>query len=306
MCFDIKKFTYGVELELADIDTRVELPEGNKWDYNDGTIVNSSGLANDPTKKYVKYGGEINTKPTNTIDEQINEIKKIYDLFGEQLTINYTSNLHIHIHVPGLSNNLDALKKLQRYISKYDTWVYENIDPIPQPDKKLTSDEYKAAKKRAIRRKKSHHWRLPKFAYDKMLNSKTIQEFYEAHAPLNKKTGKPHWGAVCRTGVNLMQLFNETDTIEFRHFTCSYDLFEVKCAIEWCKCFVDAALNTNETPIDILKNNIQFKFPKFQPFNYELDKIFQKTHFLKNSRKVAIENIEELLELNIIKKENIR
>ena len=50
--YDTNLWTYGSELELADLDTRKILPEGNKWDYKDGSIANSNGLANDPKKEF--------------------------------------------------------------------------------------------------------------------------------------------------------------------------------------------------------------------------------------------------------------
>ncbi len=134
-------FTYGSELELADVDTRILLPEGSKWDYKDGSIANSNGLANDPKKEFNLYGGEINVKPTSSIEEQIEEIEKVFEVLKNNggYTINFSCNLHIHIGVPGLSKDLEYLKKLQSYIRKYDTIIFDHVDPIPKEKK----DNYK-------------------------------------------------------------------------------------------------------------------------------------------------------------------
>ena len=45
------------------------------WNDKDNTIVNSNGVANDPLGKLCKYGGEINTKPTSTVEEQVEIIR---------------------------------------------------------------------------------------------------------------------------------------------------------------------------------------------------------------------------------------
>jgi hypothetical protein len=287
---------------LADVDTRIILPDGNKWDYDDGSIANSSGVANDPQKIIVKYGGEINVKPSNSIQEHIDEIQKIYDCVGNFDT-NYTSNLHIHIGVPGLSSDLDALKRLQCFIHTYQDEVFQKVDPVPPTDPSLKGEEYKAANKRTIRRRKSHHWKVGEKFHGLMMNANSIQEFYEAHAP-KLPNGKPHWGAVCRAGINLLQLFNETDTVEFRHFPGTKSVKEIGYCILWCQIFMHCALNTGENPL-IYLDKYDFKFPKFKPFNYKIDKIFHLTHFLKQSRTDAIKNINMLLEQGIIKETDL-
>ena len=61
-------FDYGTELELADVDTKITLPEGNEWNSQETDITNTNGIGNDPWKILNRYGGEINVKPTATID----------------------------------------------------------------------------------------------------------------------------------------------------------------------------------------------------------------------------------------------
>ena len=64
--------TFGAELELPDIDTTTVIPEHiGKYDLEDFTIVNNNGLANDPKKRYILIGSEINMTPTNTIDQMV-------------------------------------------------------------------------------------------------------------------------------------------------------------------------------------------------------------------------------------------
>ncbi|MEN6369497.1 MAG: hypothetical protein ABFD77_07360, partial [Thermotogota bacterium] len=64
--YDTDSFTYGVELEYADVKFGNPLPNGCAWNTKDNTIVNSNGIANDPLGKLWLFGGEINTRPTDT------------------------------------------------------------------------------------------------------------------------------------------------------------------------------------------------------------------------------------------------
>lgn len=293
---DLDNLTFGCELEIADCDTRKKLPIG-KWNYKDGSIANSNGLANDPKKEFNIYGGEINTEPTKTIKSQIKQIKKIYKALGKY-SFNHTTNLHIHIRVPGLANNLEAMKKLQTYIFKYGKRMLEKIEPIPIADKKLKGEEYDLAKRRERRRKKSHHWMISQSTYDRLMKSKTIKEFFENYYPKDKN-GKINYAGATRAAINILQL-KETETIEFRHFTCSDNLKEIKDSFIFCKKILISGLTDQKNPIKIFKKG-KYKFTKFHDFDPFLEKYFLMTNVVYNSRKVVLENIEKLKKQGIIK-----
>ena len=56
---DIKTRTFGVEIEMCNLDrSKVVLPEGYSWS-KDEEIVNTDGSSNK------KFGGEVNTPPFN-------------------------------------------------------------------------------------------------------------------------------------------------------------------------------------------------------------------------------------------------
>lgn len=296
---DFKNITYGCELEIADCDTRIKLPYG-KWDYKDGSIANSNGLANDPKKEFNIYGGEINTDPTRTIKEQKNQIKKIYEALGTY-KFNHTTNLHLHIRIPGLSSNLFFLKKLQKYIFKYSKELLEYIEPIPKADDNLKGEDFELAKRRERRRKKSHHWAITENTWKRILASETVDEFFNAYYPRTKE-GKINYAGAARCAINLSQL-KETDTIEFRHFTCTDDIEKIADGFLFCKRFLIHGLTDNKNPIDIFNEGTKkgkYNFPKFRKFNPKIEKLFLMTNVLYNSRKDALENIKKLKEQNII------
>ena len=292
--FSPDKFTYGVELEYGNCYRHTKLTDGAEWNSLDNTCVSSTGIANDPHGKAYEYGGEINTRPTETIAEQVEHIEQIKrDLIagGPAPIVNYRSNLHIHIRVPGLHEDLESLKRLLRYVTAYQQQAFDIVETIPVPDPKFMKPEvYKWAKKRMNRRKTSHQNTLPEKRVQAMLAATTPLEFYHEHAHKDAK-GNPAWFQCPRAGINLRQLFEHTNTIEFRHFPGTLDAKEMESAITWCHHFVDAALNHEDKPPREILNDYDFKFPDFQPYEYETEQVYQATNFDKNSRK----DIEKLL-----------
>ncbi len=304
--YDKNLWTYGVELELPDVDISDKLPEGASWNKKDYSIVNSNGIANDNLGKFYKFGGEINTKPTNTIEEQVSHIQDIFNSLTIKPVNNYKENLHIHIGVPGLKEDLEALKKVMKYIHDFGQQAFELVDPLRLPTKQLYpfKEELEAALDRYRRnRDGSHHGMLFPELYKKVMKSTTTDVksedgFYLSHSMLGKD-GERRFPR--RDGINMRQLFDApASTIEFRHFFGTLDLQEIKSCLTWCMEFLNAALNTGEEPKDILKRNSWMIFPREMNFDYKLQQGFERTtphdnKFAKNKEEIK-RNIEEILQ----------
>lgn len=299
MTFDIKNWTYGVELEYGNCDRTIkELPDGAKWNSLDNTCVSSTGIANDPQGKLYKFGGEINTRPTTTVDEQVEHIAKVNKFLrdnGPAPIVNYRSNLHIHIRVPGLKDDLKALKQLLTYIHTFQEQAFNIVEDIPVPDRNtLPPLEYTWAKKRYDRRLTSHQHKLPVKRVEAMLAAKTTEEFWHEHAHKDAK-GNPAWFQCPRAGINLRQLFEETNTIEFRHFPGTLKAGEMRSSINWCRDFLNLALNhPTLMPISLLDAGNKYTFPKFEPYEFYTEQVYQYTNFDKNSRKVVSDRLDIL------------
>jgi len=297
MTYNKKGFTYGVELEYADVYRFNNLPKGSSWNDMDNTIVNSTGIANDPKGKLWEFGGEINTKPTKTIKEQIKVIKEINKVLEPKPVINYRCNLHIHIGIKGLNEDLKALKKLLRYIHRYQKEAFDIVEHIPLPlflDYKK-KEHLKGAMKRYKRRHRSHQHKLSDKVVGNILKAKTPQAFFEEHAPLTDK-GRM-WFFAPRAGINLRQLFDGTKTIEFRHFPGTLNMKEMKSCLLWCREFVYEALNSQKSPAKIysrLSKKYDMVFPKFEPYVHEQEVLYELTNVDKNSRKQVAQNLKEL------------
>lgn len=300
------KLSFGSELELGDVDTRLVLPEGNTWDTKDYTIMNSSGLCNDPKKEFILFGSEINVKPSDSVDKHVQEIMNIYNVLGDRKSINHSTNFHVHVRVPGLAENLDLLKEFALWIFEHQEEVFKITENLIKPTSEDYSEEnaLKGAIKRYNRRKISHQKKLSLQILEKMIATETTQEFYEAHAPLSKK-GIHQFQLATRCGINMMQLFNETDTLEFRHFSMSFNEKEIWSCIKWCEQVVLNILGPKKSPSELYKE-YQYIFPKFIPYDYEKDCIFQLTNFGKLSRKEIGENIQFLLDEGFITNQDLK
>jgi Putative amidoligase enzyme len=245
MAVSMKGWTYGAEHELGDWDQREGLPYAYKMDVRDVTCMNSDGIAADPKGKLWPYGGEINTPARNSIADQVQCLVKILERHPNA-TVNHRSNLHVHVRVPGLREDLKALKRVAAFNDRWLKDVLPIIEPIPKPLNQPTN-ESQGAMRRWRRRKVSHHTVLVPKRTERMLAADTVDEFFRAEVPISK-AGVPLWHCQPRAAVNLRQLL-ETDTVEFRHYPGTLNTVELHAALTWATIWMEMALQTDKDPI---------------------------------------------------------
>ena len=272
------KFTYGVELEWSDVDRRVELPKHcGVWDKDDATLVNSDGRANDPTLKKNFYGGEINTRPTDTIEEQGAIVQELKDLLDP--VSYYRANLHVHVGVEGLNQDLDLLKQVFQYARDNEEFVYNEMlfREVPTAEQFPDKDDLKLA---LNFNRQQNYWakqRVPENRAQDVLNSTDPRNFYDCFFQYNEKLGRRlyHIG-ICRAGINVRALF-KYNTVEFRVFPGTTDPEQVMEALRFADEFIKAALfNPTRTAREIYESR-EWNFPKWQEFRPELERGFLAT-----------------------------
>jgi hypothetical protein len=258
-------WTWGAEFEFSDWDNEIALPTGfgRSPDY---TIVNSNSIAAQPNPKDYRYGGEINTPPTKTYWGQVRCLEKILETY-HNVRINYRSNLHLHVRIPGLKDDLRSLKVIQEYIHLELPKALPIIEPIPVGNTP-------AEKKRQRRRKVSHQTFLTPLRLAHQLKAKTVKEFFEREVVESSK-GALMWHAQPRLAVGLRQLL-QTDTIEFRHFPGTLDGYELAESLSWCHRFLQAAFTSQSIQAVIEGTDLAW-IPKFLPFDYDLEEGYQAT-----------------------------
>lgn len=262
---NVEGWTYGAEHELADWDTLVNLPPGFGRSH-DHTIVNSNGIAVQPNTKVYRFGGEINTPPTSTVEEQVDCLLKIRETYQEA-SVNHRSNLHVHVRVPGLVHDLNKLKQIQRYVHTQLKPLLPTLEPIPPG---ATPAEHK----RARRRKVSHQTFLTEQRLAFQLEASTVQEFFEREVP-RSKSGKVMWHAQPRLAAGLRQLL-QTDTVEFRHFPGTIDPDQLLTCLEWCREFMRFALASVKLA-GLWERFGQRSWPSFPGFDEQREIRYQAT-----------------------------
>jgi len=134
---DIKTRTFGIEIEMCNLDRQqVELPEGFSWS-KDEEIVNTDGSCNK------RFGGEVNTPPLNVFSmKDLHNLKKCYEsMVKAGGKIKWTTYTHVHIYAGDLS--VEQIKKVwlffyicypyfKRYtkLSDWDELTF-NCQPLP-------------------------------------------------------------------------------------------------------------------------------------------------------------------------------
>lgn len=271
-------WTFGAELELSDWPRHAPLPwKGMGIDVRDVTMVNSDGVAVDPKGKLYPLGGEIQTAPSVTPEGVADQLADIMQRWPET-TVNYRSNLHVHVRVPGLREDLALLKQLQSYAHRWLPKVLPYIEPIPEPVSPAAwpdKAEYAGARKRYNRRKVSHQKLLSPERLAVQLAARTPEEFRDFEY-IDRRTGKLHPAIHPRCCFNLRQLW-ETDTIEFRHFPGTTDPNKLAGAVEWCSVFLGLALDDSDPMFQAKMWADNNWMPRFEDYDHWLETGYQMT-----------------------------
>lgn len=283
----MRGLTHGCEHEFSDWPAK-ELENccsytGLRRDHKDVTIVNSNGIANDPSLREYPFGGEICTPPTVHPSGQAEILRDILERWPTA-AVNYRSNLHWHIRVPGLGEDLGALKRFARFNAYWLPIILPIVEPIEPnvyvPQHGISEAEQRKLKgfnRRQKRRRVSHHTILPPDRLEKQLAARTVEEFHNAEVPWTKVNPKPMPHAQPRAAVNLRQLL-QTDTVEVRHFPGTLEPAKLAMVGQWCLCYIECALANWDEPAEA-SPLVYFKerggdlslIPLFEPYNHALE-----------------------------------
>lgn len=191
---DIKTRTFGVEIEMCNLDrSKVTLPDGYTWS-KDEDIVNTDGSENK------RYGGEVNTPPLHICNlGELHKLKSVYQSMVEAGgKMKWSIDTHIHIYVGDVT--VDQLKKvflffylcyphIKRYANISD-WDEIAFNCKPKPTEKF---------------------------YEGVLNAQSFDNLRELFTNQSKK-------GFIRHAINISSYF-KTKTIEFRTFHATDDFY---------------------------------------------------------------------------------
>jgi hypothetical protein len=260
--YDPATFTYGYEIEWGDIPRSFDIPEHlGTWEHAETDILNLHGewamRAVDPLGIDPPMGGEINTKPTATWQEQVDRIMEIKQLFvdaGYEPTASLVNHGHLHVYVPGLRDNVDALKRLVTYIGANQLLTVERC--YQYYDDPTMKGAVKGAKAYL---KQDGGRQMPAYMVENICNlAKDFDHFIRLHA-----AGKDgvSMGRPFRYAINTYCM-KHTGTIEFRCFRSSTEREEIESQFAFAEAFIDAAINDGPSVQDILEHG-NFQFPPY-------------------------------------------
>lgn len=261
--YDKKDFTYGYEIEWGDIDRRISIPDHlGSWEFAETDIVNIHEpfkyVACDPLGEEPFMGGEVNTKPTLTWEEQVDRIMEIKSLFeseGNTPSASCVNHGHLHVFVPELKNDIDALKRLIKYIQENQDETIEHLYGF------YDHPEMKASKNAKMYLKLDGGRRMPEYMSNNIINLATdFDHFIKLHA-----AGKDgvSMGRPFRYAINTYCM-KHTGTIEFRCFRSTTERKEIEDQFKFAEKFIDSALNGGPSVNEILFNQgYKYDFPPF-------------------------------------------
>ena len=256
-----KDFTWGYEIEWGDIDRTLKIPEHlGTWEYAETDIVNIHDpykyIATDPLGLLPPMGGEINTKPTASWPEQvfrILEIKKLFEDHGNTPSSSCVNHGHLHVFVPGLKEDIGALRGLTDYIRRNQAITVEKCYGFKE---RSDMSLFKNAKPYL---KLDGGRLMPDYMSKNIIEkAEDFDSFIKMHA-----AGKDgvSMGRPFRYAIN-MYCMKHTGTIEFRCFRSTTDTAELIGQFQFVNHFMDAALN-NGPDVPELFEKYWFTFPKF-------------------------------------------
>ena len=261
MSYNKNDCTFGYEIEWGDIDRTLEIPEHlGAWEYAETDIVNIHEpyrfVACDPMGTEPPVGGEVNTKPTATWEEQVDRIMELHDLFvanGDRPSASVVNHGHLHVYVPGLKDDVESLKKLVAYIQKNQT------DTIEACYQFRDKNEMKLLKGAKMYLKLDGGREMPDYMCENIINLTTdFDHFIKLHA-----AGKDgvSMGRPFRYAINTYCM-KHTGTIEFRCFRSTTDRKQIEDQFKFAIAFIDAALNDGPSVEKIL-DEYDYDFPPF-------------------------------------------
>lgn len=282
MKYPTDKYTWGYEIEWGDIDRTIEIPPHlGTWEYAEIDIVNIHEpykyVAVDPLGIDPPMGGEINTKPTRTWQEQVDRIMEIHQLFvdnGNSPSCAVINAGHVHVYVPELKNDIDALKRLMSYIKVNQHKTVESVYGY-----RLLPEMEKLEERHSLYLQNVGGRIMSDEICDGIIEkSENFDDFIKYYHPPNTGDLRYAINAYC------MQY---TGTIEFRCFWASTDRKEISDQFRFVERFMDAALNGGPNVEQIL-SEYDYTFPPFkwneEEHNGWVETIYPKERGTKNRK----------------------
>jgi len=259
--YSSNEWTWGYEIEWGDIDRRLTIPDHlGAWEHAETDIVNIHEpykyVACDPLGQSPYMGGEVNTKPTKTWSEQTDRIMELHQFFvshGNTPSSSCVNHGHLHVYVPGLKDDVEALKRLVAYIKDNQHLTIQRCYGF------LEHSDMKNCAGAKMYLKYDGGRPMPDYMCNNIITlTDSFERFIKLHA-----AGKDgvSMGRPFRYAINTYCM-KHTGTIEFRCFRSTTHRDEIASQFRFVERFIDAALNGGPSVDEIFAAD-SFSFPPF-------------------------------------------
>ena len=277
-----RKLSFGVELELADVDCSRPIPkELGAWECGDKKnengyylgketcIMNTDGTVVDPDKIKCVKGGEIHVVPSYSIDTLLARIEEIFKLFPEAKMF-LPGKMHIHVGI--VDWTLEDVKNIYEYTSINEIDFMDTICGEEFIDKLLTDPKVSSDLKNHYM--SSRRTVTSPLCFSKVKEFDTIKELkywwgvkclYHFPKPIvkYKNIEKPSKQSIRVQSVHIQHLLCH-NTVEFRNFAPTMNLEEIRNCLLVAERYIKEALNLKSTRDKLLKNWIgEYNLPKW-------------------------------------------
>lgn len=263
--YDPATFTWGSELEWGDIPRQVHPPEKlGSWENSETEVLNLrepyAYVAADPIGENPPVGGEINVRPTKTWQKQVENIlsiKKFYEEKGHPPTVSCMQGMHIHVHIPGLIDDVQGLKNFTWFVKQNQRQLIDLLHGYKK-DPRMVGKAASILNTCATP--------MPDWKCDNLFKSRDFEDFI-----LIQCCGKDGVSRArpIRYAVNTYNL-KHIRTIEYRVPRATLDSSQIEDVFEFLFEYTSAALNGGVSFQDILaKKSWNIATFKYVPEEFE-------------------------------------
>lgn len=278
---DLRQMSLGAEVEVGDLWRNVHPPEHvGHWAQTETDVVNIHGeyrgLATDPLGIDVPVGGEINTVPyvgSIRAGDNMRELLQWMQDTGPNPSYTSLNAAHVHVHIPGLRDDLTSLLKLARYVEdNWDALMHQYMDNYAPPKWTPESRVAHIIPLDGKRRVADWMWRNVHFFAD------SPAKFFEMFR--KGKDGEKNYRPF-RYGVHIYNL-SLMDTVEFRCFRATLDPDIWADLFLFVERFMTEALTTQK-PVESYRH--LYQFPPFIEHDLEMLQAWERTRYSKDRHK---------------------
>jgi hypothetical protein len=276
------------ELEWADVPNgpRSLLP-GWRWSDVCWWVVNSNGVANDPQRRDVRYGGMVLTAPYSDPDGLAGAASELLGLLRP--VVNYRCGMRISVHIPGLSDSLEMLRRLADYTRRHLPPMWSAIDPLKPLLEAQPGTSVRAASEFQTAAMRKRHYLVSERCHAARMTAPDVPAFLAAETPPGPG-GKPARAPVIREALDLRDA--GTGWVSMRCFAQARTPGEIAAAAGFATSWLLAAINGSAPQQPVVRWMDQL--PRQLPFNAQLEKGWRYTNFHDNSRRTVLARLATL------------